>query len=282
MSQAELTAERVAAPRRAAEGAGGGMTETRQVCRALVRTGLLETLRRKDLYVLLILTGLLVLGAYSFTFFGVNGLEIFVKDMAFTCVGLFSTIIAVTISARQLPDEIQRRTIYPLLARPITRWQLLLGKLFSAWLTSVVCFLALALSAVGLLLLLRLTVGPIFLQYLLLRSLGLLWCCAFTLFLSTSLSSGATVTVALLLTLGSGVLSRAVLLGAGPSTAATPILGPLFGFMPQYHLFDLTKKLVYGWPPVSALAVVGLLVYGVLIALFWVRMAWLRFRAQAV
>ena len=143
-------------------------TATWRVCRALLVAGLLETIRRRDVYVVLVLTALMVTGAYSFTFFGVSGLEIFVKDMAFTAVGLFSTILAVTIAARQVPEELQRRTIYPLLARPVNRWQLLLGKWLSAWATSSLCFLLLCATALVLLLVLQLPVGAILWQYVLL------------------------------------------------------------------------------------------------------------------
>ena len=73
---------------------------TLQVCKALTVAALLEATRRKDLYILLVLTVLMVVGAYSFTWFGVSGLDIFVKDMAFTCVGLFSTILGVLVRSR--------------------------------------------------------------------------------------------------------------------------------------------------------------------------------------
>lgn len=104
----------------------------------------------------------LVAGAASISFFGVSGLQMFMKDMAFSAVALFSTILAVLISARQLPEEVQRRTIYLLLARPVSRWQMLLAKFLAAWVCSIMVYSILTAAAVLLLLILRIHIGPIF------------------------------------------------------------------------------------------------------------------------
>ncbi|MCX7925267.1 MAG: ABC transporter permease, partial [Fimbriimonadales bacterium] len=160
------------------------MTRTVQITRALMTAGLLETLRRKDLYVVLILTVLLTLGASAFRVFGVQGLEIFVKDVAFTAIGVMTTVLTVLIAARQLPEEMQRRTIYPLMARPITRGQLLLGKWATAFFTAGLCFVVLALITLGLLASLGVGVKPIFVQYVLLKLLGIGWLCAMVIALS--------------------------------------------------------------------------------------------------
>jgi ABC-type transport system involved in multi-copper enzyme maturation permease subunit len=255
-------------------------TSTLQVCRALAAIALLETVRRRELYVLLVLMALMVVGAQSFTWFGVSGLEVFVKDMAFTCVGVFSTIIGVTVAARQLPEEIQRRTIYPMLARPISRWQLLIGKFAAAWAQTVISFLTLAVVAVFLLLILRIGVQAIFWQYLLLKCAAFLWLCSFTIFLSTIMSHGAAVTTGLLLAFGSGAFSRAFTMLGGTGTPMDLAANLYFGFLPQYTLFDLTKKLVYDWDPIPAVVLPALAAYGVLISAFWLRMAWMRIRSM--
>jgi ABC-type transport system involved in multi-copper enzyme maturation permease subunit len=258
-------------------------TSTLKVCRALIRAGFLETLRRRELYVLGVLTALLVFGAYSFAFFGVTGLDIFVKDMAFTAVGLFSTILGVAIATRQIPEELSRRTIYPLLARPITRGQLLLGKFLTAWCMSLLCFGIMTAIAVAVLLVLRLPLKPIFFQYLYLKGLGLFWLCAFCTCLSVSLSPSAAFTLGLLLTIGSGAFTRTLLLTFGSGSAALNwLIATLYGFLPHYALFDTTSKLVYGWNPIPIGVVLALTVYSLASGAFWLWLAWLRFRRQAL
>jgi|GEM_PF-258987 len=260
----------------------GGLARTWQICRAFTQASLLETLRRKDLYVLVVLTALMVFGSYSFTFFGVSGLEIFVKDMAFTAVGIFSTIVGVLVAARQVPEELSRRTIYPLLARPITRWQLLLGKFVAAWVTCIVCFLMLALVARLVLLATGIPVQPIFWQYLLLKCVGFGWLCGFTMCLSLLMSQGAAVTIALLLCSGSAVITRAFVMFYDPTSGINPLINAGYALAPNYALFDLTKKVVYDWKPISASPILFLLAYGLPISLFWLSLGWMRFRKQAV
>lgn len=258
------------------------IARTWQICRAFTQAGLLETLRRKDLYVLAVLTALMVLTAYSFTFFGVGGLEIFVKDMAFTSVGIFSTVVGVLVSARQIPEELQRRTIYPLLARPITRWQLLLGKFVSAWVTCIVFFLMLAMVAYVVLLATGIPVKAIFWQYLLLKCAGFGWLCGFTMCLSLLISQGAAVTISLLLCGASAVITRAFVMFYDPASGLNPLINAGYALAPNYALFDLTKKVVYDWKPIGAAPILFLLAYALPISLFWLGLGWTRFRKQAV
>ena len=114
------------------------------VYKALARGVLLESLRRKDLWVVAILGFLILVGASALGFFGVQGLQVFVKDLAVTVLGAFSTIVAVLTSTRMLPEEIKQRTLYPLLSRPISRLDLLVGKLLGAIVVTWMSFLILA------------------------------------------------------------------------------------------------------------------------------------------
>ena len=80
--------------------------------RALARCVVLESLRRKDLWVVAILGFVILLASSTLGFFGFSGLEIFAKDMAVTVLGMFSTIIAILTSSRLIPDEIKKNKLY--------------------------------------------------------------------------------------------------------------------------------------------------------------------------
>ena len=95
---------------------------------AVAALAILDALRRKDLYVMAILCGLMIAAGRVFSLVGVWGLETFVKDVTFTSVSLGSVLLCILLAVRQVPEEISRRTLYPLLARPIGRGELLLGK----------------------------------------------------------------------------------------------------------------------------------------------------------
>lgn len=253
-----------------------------QVCRAFLVTGALETIRRKDLYVVLILTALIIAGGYAFSFFGVRGLEIFLKDVAFTAVGVMSTILAVMISSRQLPEEIQRRTIYPLMARPITRGQLLLGKWATAFSVSAFCFLLLALVSYGMLTLFGIPLYPIFGQYLLLKIVGLGWLCAMVIGLSVYVTPSANVTLCLILAFGSGLFNRMFLMWHAQEGISSGWLNLLYGLFPHYDFFDLSKKVTYEWDLLPWWVLGALTAYALLSGSLWLVAGWLRFRKHVL
>lgn len=250
---------------------------------ALAHASVLESIRRKDLYVALILALILIGAAATLGRFGVSGLELFLKDVTLTVVNLLSVVLAILFAARQVPEEISRRTVYPLLARPISRFDLLLGKFLGAFLLSALALALFAAIGWGALTYYGLGVGAIFGQYLLLRLFALGLVCALTIALSLFLTPGATVTVALLLAAGSQTFSQAVLLLDGDAGRVGRILlrGSYY-LLPQLSLFDLSKKVSYGWKPIEGWAVGALLLYALVHIAVCLTVGTLRFRRQAL
>src|SRR6266404_2998856 len=99
-----------------------------------------ELYRRKDFYVLFILTVLLCLIMASVSIFNDSHIIRYMKEFCLLLVWIASLVIAITTSARQIPAERENRTLFPLLAKPLTRTELLLGKFLGCW---VACGLAL-------------------------------------------------------------------------------------------------------------------------------------------
>lgn len=93
-----------------------------------------ELIRRKDAYVLLIITVLLTLMSGSVNFFGDLKMVRYVKELCLLLVWVSSIVIAVTLAARQIHAERESRTLFSLLAKPVSRNQLVLGKFFGCWL----------------------------------------------------------------------------------------------------------------------------------------------------
>jgi ABC-type transport system involved in multi-copper enzyme maturation permease subunit len=250
---------------------------------ALAGASLLESLRRKDLYVALILSLLMIGAAATIGTFGVTGLEMFLKDVTLTVVNLVSTLLAVLFAARQLPEEVAHRTVYPLLARPISRADLVIGKFFGAFALSALALLLFAMIGLGALSYYGLAVGAIFWQYLLLRLFSLALVCALTITLSLFLTPGATITVALLLAAGGATFSQAVLLLDGTAgQAARAFLRGSYYLLPHLDLFDLSRKVSYGWKPVAAWVVWALFAYGALYTALLLALGMWRFKRQAV
>ncbi len=93
-----------------------------------------ELYRRKDFYVLFILTALITLLFGSVTFFNDDRVARYLKEIVLLLIWVSSLVIAITTTARQLPAERENRTLLPLLAKPVTRNQLVLGKFLGCWL----------------------------------------------------------------------------------------------------------------------------------------------------
>ncbi|MGH7272144.1 MAG: ABC transporter permease, partial [Polyangiaceae bacterium] len=61
-----------------------------------------------------------------------------VADLGAASISFFGVLIAIVIGSTSLYRELEHKTIFPILSRPIRRWEYLLGKYFGAVLTIVV------------------------------------------------------------------------------------------------------------------------------------------------
>ena len=104
-----------------------------------------EMCRRKDFYVLFVLTALITLLSGSVNFFGDDKIARYVKEICLLMIWISSLVIAVGPAARQIPAERENRTIFPLLAKPVTRAQFILGKFLGCWAVSGFALLVLYL-----------------------------------------------------------------------------------------------------------------------------------------
>ena len=102
-----------------------------------------ELYRRKDFYVLFILTILICLIMGSVNIFNDAKVIRYLKELCLLLIWISSLVIAITTTARQIPAEREQRTLLPLLAKPLTRTQLILGKFLGCWIACglvLLCF----------------------------------------------------------------------------------------------------------------------------------------------
>ncbi len=100
-----------------------------------------ELYRRKDFYVLFVLTALITLLLGTVNFFNEPKIVRYIKEICLLLIWVSSLVIAIGTAARQIPAERENRTIFPLLAKPVTRGQVLLGKFVGCWLACGVALL---------------------------------------------------------------------------------------------------------------------------------------------
>ncbi len=255
---------------------------TKVLC--ITRIVWLDMLRRKDVYVLLILLGALLTALVSLNIFGLGGLVVYVKDVGLLATWGFGWILAVHIACRCLPQEEQRGTIYALLAKPVTRLQLVVGKWLGAW--SVTCAATLAFYA----LLTAMVVfqggtaaldGAVLIQGVLLHGAVLAILCALGLLFSTRMHQDAAATLTYVLSFAAFIiLPRMPGLMARASGWHGTLVSIVYHLLPHFEIFDMRKRMVHDWGAVNGATFLTVLLYGAVYTALLLAIAWLAFRKK--
>jgi Cu-processing system permease protein len=239
---------------------------------------ILESFRRKDPFVVVILAGVIVFGAGLFSRFGTEDLGKFVKDVAFTVTTLMSIVICVITAARQIPNEISNRTLYPLVAKPVSRFTLFMGKYVGTSLLASGVVLIFWLELFMLFRILDIPIGAVFFQAVYLRIISMWILAAMVLGLSTVFTHGANVTICLLLSLAMQTFTNAmVAIRTELEGFGLYIVDAIYWIVPHLQLFDLSKKEVHNWPAVPLWVLAALTIYALIYSSFFIVLGSRRF-----
>ena len=230
--------------------------------KALVRLSFLELWRRNDIFGLLILGLALMVPLSMASPFGAAGASRYLDEMALLLLWGFSLFIALGAGQRLFPPEFDSRTIYPLLAKPISRGRLLVGKYLGAVCAS---WSALAFFYV------------LFVGSVLLRGGGfaaelpqaiILHFAFVALAVSVSLLGSLLMTASANLTLSSVVLVGMFFFGCRLPVYADSVSGALswlvklaYVIAPHAEFFDMRQRLIHGWGAVEPLVFIVVIAY---------------------
>jgi len=89
-----------------------------------------ELTRQKVFYVLLIFALLLIGSSVFMARFTFQQEFQILKDISLGAMSIFSSLLAIVATARLIPQDIDDRTVFTILAKPVPRFEYLLGKLF--------------------------------------------------------------------------------------------------------------------------------------------------------
>jgi ABC-type transport system involved in multi-copper enzyme maturation permease subunit len=89
-----------------------------------------ETRRRRILQVVILLAGLMLVGLLAITGFSPAEGEKALLTGGLDLTMLLGTVVSIFICAFLIPTDIDKRTIYTVLSKPIKRWEFVLGKYF--------------------------------------------------------------------------------------------------------------------------------------------------------
>ncbi|MCY3021423.1 MAG: ABC transporter permease subunit [Planctomycetota bacterium] len=108
-----------------------------------------EAVRDKILYVLLAFGTLMILVSRAIGWVSFGGEDKIMTDIGLTAIWMFSGMVSIFVGTGLIYKEIDKRTIYTILAKPAERWHFLLGKYLGLALTTLVNLLVLAAIFVG-------------------------------------------------------------------------------------------------------------------------------------
>ena len=111
---------------------------------AITGNTLTELTRLKVFYVLLLFALVLIGNSIFMAQFTFQQEFQVLKDIGLGAMSLFTSLLAIVATARLLPQDIEDRTVYTILAKPVTRFEYLAGKL-----AGVLLLLAISLLVMG-------------------------------------------------------------------------------------------------------------------------------------
>lgn len=224
-----------------------------------------EAIRNRVLYLLLVFAVAMISFAQILSLMTVGSEEKIIKDFGLASIEVFGVLTSVFIGIGLVSREIERRTVYTILAKPMKRAEFVLGKYAGLTLTLLVNTAVMALWFFAVLLVkgmfdarLALAIAMLAMQFLLITAIAILFSCLSTPILSGVLTLALYVVGHLLWSLD---LLKARLASA-PARAACDLL---YVLLPNLENFDVKGEVVHGLPirPGALIsAAVYLLAYG--------------------
>lgn len=206
-----------------------------------------EAVRSKILYLFFVFGILMILGSRIISLLAIDDPVKIIKDFGLGSIHFFSILIVIILGIDLVSKEIDKKTIYNILSKPVKRYQFLLGKLLGLMLTIVVVLTTMFATFI---LLLWLRTGVLQINYIGFIFMTILECLVLTSF-ALLFSSVSSQLFSTLFTLG--------IFMAGHSTFALKMLkgflnnegigaflcDVLYYILPNLSNFNIKNEIVY-------------------------------------
>ena len=101
----------------------------------IVKMSLLENSRKQVFHVLCLLMVTVIAASTLLSVF-TEGVQLkILKDLCMTCILFGGAVLSIALGATGIPSDVESRTIHPIIARPVTRAQYVVGKFLGTLLT---------------------------------------------------------------------------------------------------------------------------------------------------
>lgn len=237
------------------------------------RSVLLELWRRQDVWILLMLMGVFTVMALMARFMGLDDQQAaaFMLNLGMSLSSLFAHLLCVLMISRQIPQEIENRTLYPLLAKPLGRAELLFGKWMACSTGAMIAFVCFFLISWAASPFLEDVYMGTMVQHVLLQPVSIAGAGALALLMSLVLPRGLALTASLALVFVSGTVHQ-----WGQTKT------PLVHVLPRFDAMNLSTRFTDGIAPLSHVEWVQVLVFGITWACMCFMASVLIFRGKAL
>lgn len=248
--------------------------------RAIAANTFKEAIRDRILYLLLFFAAVCIAFSRLLALLTVGDRVKIIKDVGLASLSLFGALMAILMGTGLVYKEIDKKTVYSILSKPIRRSQFLLGKYLGLILTlfimlSLMSFIFLTLIFFHTFTIewkLLVAIAYIFIEVCLITAVALLFSC----FSTPILSSVFSLSFYLIGHLSWGLESTIKKMKPGLGTSLIQIL---YTFLPDLENFNFKTEVVHNLPIPSEIFLYSLL-YGIFYSAFLLALAILLFRRR--
>ncbi|HEY5541551.1 MAG TPA: ABC transporter permease subunit, partial [Coriobacteriia bacterium] len=116
---------------------------------AIAQAVVADAVRRKVVWVVIVFAGLLAVAIPGLPSYGVGVIDGVFKQVAIALMWVAAIVVALALSATRIPNEVERRTVFNIVARDVRRWQYVVGTWLGMFLVLGVVLLAFASATIG-------------------------------------------------------------------------------------------------------------------------------------
>lgn len=204
-----------------------------------------ETLREKLLYNLLIFALLMIGSSILLSRLTLGDANRLILDLGLASINLFGVIIAVFVGIGLVSKEIDKKTIYTILSKPVPRYEFLLGKYLGLCITLLVNTVIMVVGLLVVLKVMDVPIEPVLFKSLLLIFMELLVITAVALFFSTFTSSTLSAMFSLAVYVIGHLSSDLKTLGAKLDAVSRAVVNGLYYVMPNLERFNLKGHVIH-------------------------------------
>ena len=237
---------------------------------------------RRRIFYVVFLFGLVVLAVSPLLpNFELGTTGAFLKDISISLTSLFGVVLAVILAVTQIPGEMEKRTIYNILSKPVDRVQYLLGKYLGILISLFSIMLVMSIEILILLGAKTSTFSPVIFQGVFAVFLEAAVISAFCLMLTTMTSVPITIFAAILFYflchIKTSFLHQKLITGTHGFLKV--LAGAAYYVIPNLENFNISTQVGYGGGA-SAAYMIRITGYAILFAAVFLVIAWIAFRRK--